>query len=273
MDPIDHSAVCRALPGFQIVPTPVGRGGQATVFAGTTDSGDDIVVKVYQPNVLHVDRLEQEIEKLNKVTSPSINRYVSRGSFSEGGVEYRFIVLGRVIGTALREDIQSLTFGNQEQVKELLVGGVAAIDALWAHRILHRDIKPENIIRTADNCFVLIDLGLAKAAGDLSITEPGQVVGTVGYIAPERLATPKRPDTKAIDLFSLGVTAYEYACGSHPFGRSQQLINLGQAAPTELYKAAKWITPELSVVVDSLIARDPLRRLGALSVLRKVART
>ena len=86
-----------------------------------------------------------------------------------------------------------------------------------AHRqgIVHRDVKPENLMVTRDGVVKVADFGLARAFADAQITEAGNVIGTVQYLAPEQLqGEPADPRT---DLYALGVVAFELLTGRLPF--------------------------------------------------------
>jgi serine/threonine protein kinase len=89
--------------------------------------------------------------------------------------------------------------------------------------IVHRDLKPENIIRTTSGVLKILDFGLAQVAApesnDLSntrLTQPGLIVGTPAYMAPEQLLG--RATDFHVDQFALGVILYELCTGAHPFG-------------------------------------------------------
>jgi serine/threonine-protein kinase len=91
----------------------------------------------------------------------------------------------------------------------------SALDALHVEGLVHRDVKPANILLdTAGNSF-LTDFGLAKGAAATVLTKPGQVVGTLDYLAPEVIrGVPAEP---AADIYALGCVAYECLAGRPPF--------------------------------------------------------
>ncbi|HUE89124.1 MAG TPA: serine/threonine-protein kinase [Vicinamibacterales bacterium] len=89
--------------------------------------------------------------------------------------------------------------------------------------IVHRDLKPENIVRTTSGTLKILDFGLAQVAEPASsvlshtrLTQPGVIVGTPAYMAPEQLLG--RPTDFRADHFALGVMLYELSTGRHPFG-------------------------------------------------------
>src|SRR5215207_5966957 len=99
------------------------------------------------------------------------------------------------------------------------VGADAAAALTHAHRagVVHRDVKPENVLVADDGEAKLVDFGIARIAGERTLTATGDVVGTLAYMAPEQ-ADGLRPGPGA-DVYSLALTLYECFCGEHPLLR------------------------------------------------------
>lgn len=93
-----------------------------------------------------------------------------------------------------------------------------ALHATHRERLLHRDIKPSNILLDDDDFAYLIDFGVARAADDLRLTQANMVVGTIYYMAPERLGADDRPVDARSDIYSLTCVLYECLTGRYPFG-------------------------------------------------------
>jgi hypothetical protein len=131
--------------------------------------------------------------------------------------------------------------------------------------VLHRDLKPANLMITRQGRAVLTDFGIASVAGDPSLTRTGMVIGTPGYLAPERIRG--EPATPAADLWSLGATLYMAACGHGPFegydGAIATMYKIATEDPAELP-----VDGPLRHIVGALIARDPSRRPDAAEAAR-----
>lgn len=147
--------------------------------------------------------------------------------------------------------------------------GAAALDALSAgHRlgIIHRDVKPSNILLApdhsgaADRRVLLTDYGISLWPRETRVTQSGMVVGTPGFVAPERLSGGEA--TPATDLFSLGVTLYFAVEGTAPFERDTLDASLMAALTTEPAVPRRASGP-LSSVIMGLLVKDPSGRLQA----------
>ncbi|MGC9541272.1 serine/threonine-protein kinase [Streptomyces sp. UG1] len=147
--------------------------------------------------------------------------------------------------------------------------GAAALDALCAgHRlgIIHRDVKPSNILLApdrsgaADRRVLLTDYGISLWPRETRVTQSGMVVGTPGFLAPERLSGGEA--TPATDLFSLGVTLYFAVEGVSPFERDTLDASLMAALTTEPAVPQRASEP-LNRVIMGLLAKDPARRTQA----------
>ncbi|MGZ5410998.1 MAG: serine/threonine-protein kinase [Solirubrobacterales bacterium] len=106
---------------------------------------------------------------------------------------------------------------NDRLVAEVGAGCAAAL--AHAHRagVVHRDVKPENVIVATGGAAKLVDFGIARISGERTLTNTGDVVGTLAYMAPEQ-AEGQRPGPGA-DVYSLALTLYECLCGEHPLIR------------------------------------------------------
>jgi serine/threonine protein kinase len=178
-------------------------------------------------------------------------------------------------GEQLRAVIARRTLPSEGDLLLLLRCLVLAITDLWEdHHCVHRDIKPENIIRRSQTTlgFTLFDLGITFVVGGTRFTDPGISPGTPPYRAPEMLDANYADNLDArTDLYSIGVTVFEYACGHHPLEpflphiSIDSLILSKPPTPLETYR------PDLSSETCQLInrlnrKRAPLR--GSLKLIR-----
>lgn len=135
------------------------------------------------------------------------------------------------------------------------------LDAAHARGIVHRDVKPANLLLDGNGSVHVTDFGIASAAGLDTLTLPGTILGTAGYLAPEQARG--EPATAASDRYALGVVAFELLTGRRPFATdtpvTEAFAHLNADVPS-----AETIAPELPAGVDAALrralAKDPADR-------------
>jgi len=136
-----------------------------------------------------------------------------------------------------------------------------ALDFAHRHGLLHRDVKPSNLLLDSSGTVWVTDFGLAKNAGDEEdLTESGDVVGTVRYLAPERFRG--QADARS-DVYSLGLTLYELLTLEPAFAetdRDRLLHRVAHEEPPRHRKRNPAIPRDLETIVLKAIAPEPKRR-------------
>ena len=128
----------------------------------------------------------------------------------------------------------------REQALLWLDQAAGAIDRAHASGVVHRDVKPANLLLDRDGNVHVSDFGIASTSGDDTLTAPGTVLGTAGYLAPEQARG--EPATDASDRYALGVVAFELLTGRRPYA--------GDTPTTEAFA-------HLHADVPSAVALDP----------------
>ena len=162
------------------------------------------------------------------------------------------LVEGRSLADAVKEE------GRVEPREAARIGlwVLRALGAAHAAGVLHRDIKPGNVLLGRDGRVLLTDFGIAQIEGDTTITRTGEVVGSVDYLAPERVRG--HDPGPSSDLWALGATLYTAVEGRSPFRRTTPLTTM-QAVVEEEAAELQHAGP-LTPVIISLLRKDPNTR-------------
>ena len=162
------------------------------------------------------------------------------------------LVEGRSLADAVKEE------GRVEPREAARIGlwVLRALGAAHAAGVLHRDIKPGNVLLGRDGRVLLTDFGIAQIEGDTTITRTGEVVGSVDYLAPERVRG--HDPGPSSDLWALGATLYTAVEGRSPFRRTTPLTTM-QAVVEEEAAELQHAGP-LTPVIVSLLRNDPNAR-------------
>ncbi len=251
----------------------LGQGGMGLVYkARHHKMGREVALKVIhnKSSLAANERFQREIEVVAAIKHPNVVTAYDAGDLN--GVQY--LVMEYISGSNLSQHIVNngplpvaVAVGYLRQVAL----GLKCIHDLG---IVHRDIKPSNLLLEDTGTVKILDLGLSRliewpsdsdAETMTEITAPGQVVGTVDYMAPEQFVNPKSPDHRA-DFYSLGCTFYFLLTGKPPFvGRTmgEKVIAHREQRPPLLRLVRDSVSPELEVLFQKLLAKHPEQRLSS----------
>jgi serine/threonine protein kinase/tetratricopeptide (TPR) repeat protein len=265
-------AVGSTLGPYEIL-APLGAGGMGEVYrAKDARLGREVAVKVVperlasDPDLL--SRFEREARAIAALSHPNIVTIHDVGRDRE----ISYAVTELLEGDTLRVRIAQSALSWQKAVG-IAVSVADALAAAHSRGIVHRDVKADNVFLTLDGRVKLLDFGLARwkpsflEAGVTSVptavaqTEPGLVLGTVGYMSPEQVRG--EPADVASDIFSLGCLLYELVVGRSPFpGRTGAEImasTLRDEAPA-LSEASPETPPDLTRIVAHCLEKNPEER-------------
>ena len=205
----------------------VGRGGMGEVYeARDPELGVTVALKTLLPEIAHdesmIARFKREIALSREVAHPNVCKVFDIAQHeSEDGREIVFLTMEFLAGETLSAKLDRDGAMKEAEALPLLEQMAAALDASHAAGVIHRDFKPSNVVLVSSAGgirAVVTDFGLARkfvAADDTTATLSGNVMGTLGYMAPELLRGA--PATFASDIYALGMTAYQMVTGGLPF--------------------------------------------------------
>ena len=256
---------------------PLGAGGMGEVYRARDERlARSVALKVLPEDISadagRLQRFEKEARAASSLNHPSIVTIYDIGS--AGPISY--IAMELVEGRTLRELLAS----GPVALRRLLSIAAQIADGLakaHAAGIVHRDLKPENVMVTRDGYIKILDFGLAKLvpagfessdATNLKTvtrgTEPGTVLGTVGYMSPEQASG--HPVDFRSDQFALGAILYEMAAGKRAFDRPtavQTLSAVIQDEPEPVSAAAPKTPANLVWIIERCLAKDPEERYAS----------
>lgn len=206
----------RHLPDLEIL-SALGRGGMGVVYKARQKTLDRVVaVKVLAPDRAadpsFAERFVREARAMARISHPNVV-----GVYDVVRVgDLVLIVMEYVDGASLRDRLRTGRVPPTDALR-LIPQLCEALQYAHDHGVVHRDIKPENVLIDSAGTLKLTDFGLAKfgAADGFALTDSGDCMGTVRYMAPEQWADTAGVDHRA-DIYSLGVLLYEMLTGDLP---------------------------------------------------------
>jgi TolB-like protein/Tfp pilus assembly protein PilF len=249
---------------------PLGAGGMGEVYRARDAKLDrDVAVKVLPASVANdadaLARFEREAKAVAALSHPNILAIHDFGRHE--GVAY--VVTELLDGDTLRGKLDAGPV-SQKQATDYGLQIAKGLSAAHERGIVHRDLKPENVFVTRDGHVKILDFGLAKRIeaakpGEATEaptvdgqTEPGKVMGTVGYMSPEQARG--LPVDHRSDIFSLGSILYELFSGRRAFRKDtpgDTLAAIIRDEPAELTASGRNVSPVLDHIVRHCLEKDP----------------
>jgi serine/threonine-protein kinase len=273
----------------------LGAGGMGTVFeAADLANGSAVAIKVLHRagnNETSMKRFRREALTAARLGRPHAVEIFDIGELDTGEP---FFVMEKLAGETLRRRMmRERRLPPMMDVVSIFVQLLSVLEAVHAQGIIHRDIKPENIFlldgKTGDVNEVtakLIDFGVAKLMeGEddredhgrdsshslTNLTETGVVVGTVGYVSPEQISSPRDIDERA-DLWACGVALYETLTGHRPFhGKTvvQVMLDIVNRKPVPPRQLRPHIPADLDAIVLTALKKRPDERYPSAHAFRR----
>ncbi|WP_267896823.1 serine/threonine-protein kinase [Streptomyces albireticuli] len=235
----------------------IGRGGMGTVWR----TQDELLDRQVALKQLHVspyldedelatlyERTRREARAAARINHPNV--VVVHDVVDDRGLPC--IVMEYVPSRTLGDVLQDGTV-TPEEAARIGRGMIAALRAAHAAGVLHRDVKPGNVLLGADGRVVLTDFGIARSTGTSTLTKTGEMVGSIDYIAPERVKGGK--PGPASDLWALGATLYQALEGRPPFRKDTAVETAYAIAMDPLEPPRR--AGALTRLVETLLAKEP----------------
>ncbi|MEU5547055.1 serine/threonine-protein kinase [Streptomyces sioyaensis] len=239
----------------------IGRGGMGTVWRVQ----DEVLGRQVALKRLHVqphlsddelatlyERMRREARSAARIVHPNV--VVVHDVVDDGGQPC--IVMEYVPAVTLSELLKESRALSPEEAARIGLGMIAALRAAHAAGVLHRDVKPGNVMIGAEGRVVLTDFGIAMTADASTLTKTGEMVGSIHYMAPERIRGQK--PGPASDLWALGATLYQAVEGQPPFHRDTAM-EAAYAIAVDPLEPTKQAGP-LAPLIEALLSKNPDER-------------
>jgi hypothetical protein len=257
----------------------LGQGAMGEVFLGRDPAiGREVAIKTIRPALIGAEtgddlraRFAREAKAAGLLHHPNLVTVHEFGTDEDLLFLVMEYVPGEDLGVLLRRDALA-----PSELLEILAQVCEGLAHAHKHGIIHRDIKPANVMvqrEDGDLRAKVMDFGVAKFA-DGEVTQTGQVVGTLAYMAPEYLRSGKAQP--ASDLFSVGVMLHEGLSGSRPFGGTTTgaiVYTIIHDEPRSLEDTVfEGVSPSVKALVARLLAKAPEARFGSATEAAKALR-
>ncbi|MFI1166274.1 serine/threonine-protein kinase [Streptomyces sp. NPDC020801] len=263
----------KAIAGRYRLVEPLGAGGMGSVWRAV----DDLLGRHVAVKKLHIppqlsDRAIEELHERARHEAHSVARVVNPHV-----VAVYDVVDDEGLPCIIMEYVASVTLADVlKQRGRLPVGEatrivrsiVAALGAAHAVGVVHRDVKPANVLLGFDGRVVLTDFGIATASGTESPAVADELLGTINYLAPERVKGGNGVSVPASDLWSLGVVLYQMVEGRQPFSSTAPMELLDIIA-TDSYEPPR-NAGVMAPVIEDLLVKEPGLRIGVEEIRRRL---
>jgi serine/threonine protein kinase len=223
--------------------------------------GETVAVKVLKRSLsrdsIYRQRFVREAEVAKRVEHRHLVPVVEAGE--DEGVYY--LAMQYVEGGSLDDRIEATGPLPLRESVRIVAEVASGLDALHREGLVHRDVKPSNIMLDREGNAALTDFGLARGPAFTVLTKPGQVMGTLDYIAPELISGSAA--TPASDVYALGCVMYECLTGQAPFA-GLRIFEIAVAhverQPTNPCELRPEVSADLGWASLSALAKEPERR-------------
>src|SRR6266568_204721 len=247
------------LGGRYVLDQRIGNGGYGEVWHAT----DNVLSRPVAVKLLHsryaqrgdaLARFQTEARHAGALSHENIAQVYDYGEPADGQPPY--LVMELVDGPSLEAVLADGPL-DTNRTMDIVAQAAAGLQAAHAAGMIHRDVKPGNLLLAPGGTVKITDFGIAHTVGSVPVMATGELIGTPGYLAPERVVGGQA--TPACDVYSLGMVAYECLAGAPPFTGTALVVALAHR-DRPLPPLPPSVNAGVCALVMRLGAKDPARR-------------
>ncbi|MFO0865816.1 MAG: protein kinase [Gemmataceae bacterium] len=237
----------------------LGVGGMGTVYRGEHIlMRRKVAIKVLQNTLqddpIVLERFFAEMRAVANMNHPNIVAALDAGfAANEESAAVYFLVMELIAGHDL-EDFVRAKRPTLQKACELAYQVASALAEAHKNHLIHRDLKPSNILVTESGQAKLLDFGLARQFANNRLTEPGTILGTLDYMAPEQAVDSSAVDIRA-DIYGLGATLFFCLAGRPPFSTQGTLTQQVTQRQNGQVPSVRKMKPEVPEELDAIVRR------------------
>ena len=253
----------------------LGEGAMGRVWLAREEAAQrEVALKLLRNPRLRPDfqqRFAREIRLLGALEHPNIARLYAAGTVAEERGSVPYLAMEYVRGQTLREYAESSGLSTDQRLA--LIAAIArAMHHAHTRGVVHRDLKPENIVVDEQGEPRVLDFGIAHMLGNdeaTPMTVTGEILGTIAYMSPEQLSARQVTADPRMDVYALGVVAYELISGKlpHPgiagMSTTAAILTVTQDSPRPLSKVVRAARGDVETIVMKAAAYDPAQRYAS----------
>ncbi|MGM9999167.1 MAG: PASTA domain-containing protein [Candidatus Bruticola sp.] len=246
---------------YEII-SQLGVGGMAKVYkAKDLNLGRDVALKVLLESVSNDpefrERFRREARASAALSHPNIVRVYD---FFEAGKDI-FLIMEFIEGRDLRDLMQEHGRLSPDEAVRITIDVLSALEFAHSRGVVHRDISARNVMLGRDGSVKVTDFGIARIVGERTLTQSGELIGSVQYISPEQASGGHA--TPAADIYSTGVLLYEMLTGELPFS-SDNVVKLALMHVQSPIPKPSVLCPQISEALDNIVlkamSKNPVNR-------------